>query len=94
MRQLLAIDTVEMSHSGTTRNAVASSPCRWLNQSPVLRDGAKEDLMATLDEKPPEKVLASFSAPCVVCVLIFFACGMAWAAVSPCIFCVCALMRT
>jgi hypothetical protein len=39
-----------------TRNAVAAAPCRWLNQSPVMRDVHGSDLMATLDEKPPEKV--------------------------------------
>mmetsp|Transcript_49558 Transcript_49558/g.79970 ORF Transcript_49558/g.79970 Transcript_49558/m.79970 type:complete len:207 (-) Transcript_49558:574-1194(-) len=51
--------TVSVQH-GASRNAIAAAPCRWLNQSPVMRDVKDEtrvDLMATLDEKPPEKVV-------------------------------------
>lgn len=45
-----------MQHAAA-RNVVAVPPRRWLNQSPVVRDEAKPDLMASLDEKPPEKVV-------------------------------------
>ena len=60
-----------------TRNAVAAAPCRWLNQSPVMRDVDGSDLMATLDEKPPEKVRTAphshlSASPLPSSVLLFF----------------------
>ena len=59
-----------MQHRAT-RNAVAAAPCRWLNQSPVMRDVDGSDIMATLDEKPPEKVRTAphinLSAPLLPC---------------------------
>jgi len=48
--------TGSLQHAAA-RNVVAVAPRRWLNQSPVVRDEAKPDLMASLDEKPPEKVV-------------------------------------
>ena len=40
-----------------TRHAISPTVSRWLNSTPVAPEEAKPDLMATLDEKPPEKVV-------------------------------------
>jgi large subunit ribosomal protein L7/L12 len=40
-----------------TRHAISPTVGRWLNSTPVAPEEAKPDLMATLDEKPPEKVV-------------------------------------
>eukprot|EP00802_Teleaulax_amphioxeia_P004195 Tamp_04199.p4 GENE.Tamp_04199~~Tamp_04199.p4 ORF type:complete len:210 (-),score=74.08 Tamp_04199:1053-1682(-) len=48
--------TLTAQHGGA-QQAAAAHGRRWLNQSPVVRGEAKPDLMASLDEKPPEKVV-------------------------------------